>query len=311
VVIPESVESFEETLFHLSRQTIAHQMEIVIILADRKSINEKDLLYKSFFDIQMIEVGEMSSIARAKATGMRLAKSPLVVMTEDHSYPEPGWAEALVAAHRRPFAAVGPQLQNANPDSMVSWADFYIAYGEWVDHCAPIFTRHLPGHNSCYKRQILLDYGDQLERLLEAESILHWDLKQKGHELLLETAAKTHHLNFSYWHVWIPVQFHSGRIFAATRAHSWNLGKRLLFSIASPLLPVIRLRRIYHHVRRGQSLQFFLKLVPTLAAGLIFDAFGQLTGCLFGEGDSPDKAANYEFNRVRYIRRPIVEKDAK
>ncbi len=158
----------------------------------------------------------MSSIARAKVTGVHLAKSPLVVMTEDHSYPEPGWAEALVAAHRRPFAAVGPQLRNANPDSMVSWADFYIAYGEWVDHRVPIFTRHLPGHNSCYKRQILLDYGDQLERLLEAESILHWDLKQKGHELLLETAAKTHHLNFSYWQVWIPVQFHSGRIFAAT-----------------------------------------------------------------------------------------------
>lgn len=311
VVVPESIENFKVTLLHLSRQTIAHQMEIVVILPDRKFINENDLLVKSFFDIQMIEVGEMSSIAQAKVTGVRQAKSALVVMTEDHSYPEPGWAEALVAAHRRPFAAVGPQLQNANPDSMVSWADFYIAYGEWVDHRAPIFTRHLPGHNSCYKRQILLDYGEELERLLEAESILHWDLKQKGHELLLETAAKTHHLNFSYWHIWIPVQFHSGRIFAATRAHSWNPGKRLLFSIASPLIPIIRSRRIYHHVRRGQSLQFFLKLLPTLATGLILDAIGQVTGCLFGEGNSPEKAAIYEFNRVRYIRRPMAEIDAK
>jgi len=311
VVVPESVENFKETLLHLSRQTIAQQMEIVMVLPDRKSINENDQFYSAFFDIQVIEVGEMSSIAKAKAIGVRLAKSPLVVMTEDHSYPEPGWAEALVAAHRRPFAAVGPQLQNANPDSLVSWADFYIAYGDWVDHPFPIFTRHLPGHNSCYKRQILLESGDQLERLLEAESILHWDLKQKGYELLLETAAKTHHLNFSYWHIWIPVQFHSGRIFAATRAHSWNPGKRLLFSIASPLLPIIRLRRIYHHVRRGQSLRFFLKLLPTLATGLILDAIGQVTGCLFGEGNSPDKAANYEFNRVRYIRRSVIEKDGK
>jgi len=101
---------------------------------------------------------------------------------------------------------------------------------------------------------------------------------------------------------WIPVQFQSGRTFGATRAHDWSLRRRLLFATASPLIPLVRLRRIYYQIRRGQSLQFFLKMLPALVIGLSFNAFGQLAGCLFGEGASPDKAEMYEFNRMRYIR---------
>ncbi|OGO29444.1 MAG: hypothetical protein A2Z16_03320 [Chloroflexi bacterium RBG_16_54_18] len=302
MVAPESVQNLQQTLRHLSRQSIAHQMEIVVVLPNRESFTENDSIFSCFYGIKAVEVGKITSIARGYAAGIRNATSRLVVLTEDHSFPEARWAEALVAAHQRPFAAVGPQLRNANPDFMVSWADFYIAYGEWADQRSPISTRHLPGHNSCYKRQILLEYGNQLERMLEAESVLHWDLKQKGHQLLLETNAITHHMNFSYWRMWIPVQFHAGRTFGANRAHDWSWSRRLLFSIASPLIPFIRLRRIYFHIRRGQSLILFLKMLPALVVGLFFNAFGQMTGTLFGEGASPDKAEMYEFNRMRYIR---------
>ncbi len=39
VVVPDSIENFKETLLHLSRQTIAQQMEIVIILRGPKSLS--------------------------------------------------------------------------------------------------------------------------------------------------------------------------------------------------------------------------------------------------------------------------------
>ena len=44
---------------------------------------------------------------------------------------------------------------------------------------------YLPGHNSSYKRDVLLGYGDRLESMMESETVLHWDLRAKGHRLYL------------------------------------------------------------------------------------------------------------------------------
>ena len=76
----------------------------------------------------------------------------------------------------------------------------------------------LPGHNSSYKRERLLEYGDRLAGFLDAETTLFWDLDARGLGLYLEPAARVAHVNFSRLGVWLEVQYHAGRIFAAHRA---------------------------------------------------------------------------------------------
>ena len=74
----------------------------------------------------------------------------MVVLSEDHSFPEAGWAEALIEAHRGPWSVVGPVVRNANPDSLISWADFLLGYGTWLDPAPGGEISQLPGHNSSY-----------------------------------------------------------------------------------------------------------------------------------------------------------------
>ena len=93
---------------------------------------------------------------------MREASAPIVVFTEDHCFPEPEWAAALLARHAEPWAAVGPVLRNANPETTVSWADLLIAYGPWLAPGVAGPKDHLPGHNSSYKTSVLREYGDRL-----------------------------------------------------------------------------------------------------------------------------------------------------
>ena len=50
-------------------------------------------------------------------------------MIEDHSYPEPEWAEALLRAHAGPWTVVGPAVANANPDYTASWVNYVLSYG--------------------------------------------------------------------------------------------------------------------------------------------------------------------------------------
>ena len=170
-------------------------------------------------------MGEMHSVGAAYAAGVHSATAPVVALGEDHSFPHPDWAERLVSAHQQPWAAVRPQVCNANPGSSIATADFLIAYGPWSESARSGEVEHLPGHNSSYKRDLLLEYGDSLPGMLEAESVLHWQLRRNGHKLYLETAAKTSHVNISRLVSWASAQYHAGRMFAAFRARNedWTL----------------------------------------------------------------------------------------
>ena len=81
------------------------------------------------------------------------------------------WAESLLYAHRKEWACVGPVVNNGNPRSLISWTNLVIEYGEWLAPAASKVVTHLPGHNSSYKRDILLRYGDELSTWFESESI--------------------------------------------------------------------------------------------------------------------------------------------
>ena len=195
-------------------------------------------------------------------------------------------------------------MHNANPDTIVSWADFLVGYGPWA---APVEKRemdYLPGHNSSYKRSHLLAYGDALDTLLEAETVIMWDLRSKGHRLLLEPAAKTAHTNFALWRSWLAVMFFNGRAFADTRAASWPAMRRLAFAAGSPLIPLVRLGRTLGNARRlGPGPWFLARIVPTLCVGLAFDAAGQLAGYAAGAGEAHEKMAEFEWHRMQHTQR--------
>ena len=299
VVVPDTYETVRRTMRHLQKQSAADLMELVIVAPSSRQLGIDVSDLTCFHSWQVVEIDRVKSIGSAFVAGIRHAHAPVVALTEDPSFPDANWAEALIAAHRQPWAAVGPSMRNGNPDTMLSWADFYQAYGEWTSPVSRGPVRHLPGHNSSYKRDVLLAYGNRLEVLMEAESVLHRYLTAQGHVLLLESGTCTAHLNFASWSSWIPARYYSGRQFASTWAQSWSWPRRLLFTAASQLIPWLRLWRVQKHIRRGQPYGFLFRLLPILLAGLLVEGLGNMMGFLAGAGDSIDKMAKYEFHRIR------------
>jgi len=257
---------------------------------------------KDFLRYCIVEVGPINSTAKARAAGVRQASAPIVAFVEDHSYPAPGWAEALIEAHRQPWAAVGPVLCNANPESLTSWTNLLMEYGPWVNPREAKVMDHLPGHNGTYKRSHLLEYGPELEAMLETESILHWDLRAKGYQLYLEAKAKTNHLNFSSIFSSIFLRFYAGRLFASTRGRHWPWFRRFFYFISSPLIPLVRLLRIIRELMRpGRPRQLLPRILPTLVIGLILDGAGEMMGYIFGGGSAMEKLSDMEFRRDRFL----------
>jgi hypothetical protein len=221
----------------------------------------------------------------------------VVAFLEDHSYPAPGWAEALLEAHRRPWAAVGPVIVNANPDSAVSWADMFLRGGR-VEPTEAMVSSDLPGRNSSYKRTLLLKYGPELEAMLELETLLHWDLRAQGYQLYVEPAAKTYRQNFTKLSPFLQGQFYVGRLFAASRARRWLPLRRLLYAVGAPLIPLVRFWRLLPELySSGRWHHLLPRILPTLIIGLIVSAAGEMMGYAFGAGCASQRLCLLEFHR--------------
>ena len=302
IVTPDCYGTIRRTMSFLRAQTVADLLEIVIVAPSQSALHIDDSELVGFQRSRIVQLGEVKSVAASNAAGVRQATAPVVAFIEEHSYPEPGWAEALVAAHRGDWASVGPEMHNANPDSVVSWADFWKAYGPWMAPALTGLAEHLPGHNSSYKRSILLEYGPELEAMLEAESVLHWDMRSRGHRLYLEPKAKVFHLNFGLMSAWIPSQYHGGRRFAASRARQWSVGRRVLYACGAPILRLLRCWRILRQVKGSTPVGRVLRVSRVLRVGLVSSAAGEMVGYGLGPGSSTEKLSAWEFHRSRYAR---------
>ena len=303
IITPDCFATIRRTIEHLRAQSVRDQLEVVIVAPSAENLEIDEQALAPFCGSQVVEVGGLGSVGEANAAGVRRARAPIVAFVEEHSYPEPGWAEALLEAHLQPWAAVGPTVGNANQDSIVACADYLIAYGPWMDPSSGGIRDLLPGHNSSYKRELLLDFGLDLERMLESETILHLDLRNKGHQLLLEPKARISHLNYESFSVWIRAQYLSGRAFAAGRAEHWPIPRRLLYACGGPLIPLVRLRRILGQIRGArQPLPRLATVLPTLLLGLAVSASGEMIGYCWGAGDAVQRRWELEFHRAQYVK---------
>jgi glycosyltransferase involved in cell wall biosynthesis len=302
VLATERYETIRKTVRHLRAQKVRDRLEIVIVTPSKDKLGLQTSELNDFLKFLVVEIGAIRSLSWARAVGIRQASAPLVALAESHSYPDPGWAEALIEAHRKPWAAVGPAIGNANPAGMISWCNLFLDYGRWVEMAEAKVMDDLPGRNSSYKRSLLLQYGSELEAMLEAEIVLHLDLQARGYKLYLEPKAKTYHLNVSLPSSWLAERFNAGRWYAAARAQSWPWLRRFLYIGGAPLIPLVRLRRILGDIKRsGRDRDLLPRILPVLLVSLIVSAVGEMVGYAFGVGAAMQKTSLMELYKAQHL----------
>ena len=304
LITPRSYETIRKTVEHLHAQGVRDRIEIVIGAPSKEELAPDRQILGGFWGWQVVDLGEIDNLGPAEAACMRAARGPVVVYVEEHSYPAPGWAEALVEAHGGPWAAVGPEVMNANPQSAVSWAALFLDFTEFCAPREPGPAASLASHQTSYKRDVLLPYGARLERFLENETTMQHDLVRAGQRLYYEPAARTNHVNVSRFPEFLGAQFFNCREFGGNRAEleRWGWRRRLLYVGGSPLIPVVRGRRILRQIRRsGLSRNLMLRMLPPMLLGLASAAAGELTGYVFGKGDASRRRVTFELERMRHV----------
>lgn len=302
-VTPDGLGALEETLAALRAQSEAERMELIVVAPREVPAHAESL--EGFAATRRVAVGEIETLAPAIAAGMRAATAPVVAYAEEHSFPEPGWASALIERHRGPWAAVAWSLENANSKTLTSWAHLLADFGPAV---APVRSGErrgpLPWHHVSYKREELLARSDRLDELLETEALLHEELLAQGRRIYLDGGATSRHLNVSRLRAHLAAHYHEGRAWGAARAQtqSWTWGRRLAYALGFPLVPLVRLRRLLPDVRRVRARSGRRwGLIPRVGLSLTVDAFAEAVGYLWGPGRSRQRLLTIELERQRHM----------
>jgi hypothetical protein len=312
LVTPDHYGTIRRTMSHLHAQTARARLEVVVVAPSVESLGLPPAEAEGFWGVSVIVAGGITSAAGARVEAVKRAKAPIVAFSEDHCFPDPDWAAALIAAHREPWAAVGPAMFNANPATMTSWTNLYMGFAQWVDPASAGPVDALPGHNCSYKRQILLDYGPELHRMLESEGFMHRDLRSRGELLYLEPAAKAYHQNISRPWSSASLRYLEGREYAGLRMRSeqWSLLRRAVYLGGGPLIPVAQCRRLWREASRSTRERGLVpRILPSLALGILAWTLGEMVGYAGGIGDASRKLSDFEFHRGRHMTREEREED--
>lgn len=305
LVTPASYAEIRTTLRHLSAQTIADRIEVLVISPDPSKVDVPDAVAASFQAVRHHGVGPIESLAHVKASAVPHARAEFIAFAEDHSFPEPDWAENLVAGHEKGYAGVAPEMRNANPDSVVSWVAMFLHFGGTVLIGDEGFEADYPGasHNMSYRKDALLALGDDLGDRMLAELFLHEALRARGGRLRVEPAAVTRHVNVGYlrpllWHSWV-----GGRLYGELRYRfgTWPLWRRIVYAGGSPLIPLLRVRRALREMRRAGRMDLVPRILPPMIAALLVNAAGEATGYLFGMGKAKPQYSDLETRRFRFV----------
>lgn len=304
IIAPKGYALLRCSVAHYREQCGAEGIEVVITVPRGAELRVVDTDFDGLHGYRVVEVAEGASIGDARAAGVRASRAAVVVFGEDHSYPEPGWAAALIKRHLDGYAAVGPAIANANSGSATSWAQLFMTYGGWVAPAAAGEPQDLPGHNSSYKREALLPYGDELAVKLRRETLLHTDLLRRGERLFLEPRAVTRHVNVSspYWIVVDHVV--TSRLQAAARAldERWGRGRRLGHAVAQLWCFLPRLAWSVKKMKRAGQGRRLARVWPVMAVATAAGCVGEALGAVAGPG-SERLVDSFEFDRGRFLTR--------
>jgi hypothetical protein len=288
----------------LRDQTIREHIELVLIGPGESAFDDLDpALVAGFARCLKLAAGPIREVERAFAPGIAAATTPIVALLENHVYPGPGWAEAIVRAHQGPWDVVGCVITNANTATATSQVEHLLSYAFHDEQAPTGEVARVSRNNTTYKRAALTAFGDRLPGLLPRDGGLMEELRGNGARFYRAPEARLAHLNPSRLGSMLSLRWHSARASSSTRARTdkWSPGRRALYVVASPMFPLFRIRALWSRLTAPQLRKALPRVVPLFVLTLLVDAVGQALGFAFGEGDSAVAAGRYDLDREPFL----------
>ena len=314
-----SLASIQSALECLLSQTAAPRIELILSADSPELLREAEdfLAPRSRFAQSRFLLHHTLNLARARALSVAETTGDVVAFSEDHCFPEPNWAEELLAAFEssEDIQAAAPVMLNPNPETAVSRVQFLMFFGRHKKGSSsqPRFENagSLPTHNTAYRRDALVEV--LREGTLLAEGFLQEKIRanRPTTRFVLCTHTFVSHVNMSRFGPAIKQAFLGGKIFGSIRAKrmGWGPAAKAWRFLVFPLVPLMVVQRSASLLRDKASLTRTFSNFWTASILQFVHVFGESIGACFGLGRAAGAYADTECDRRRFIRpaeRPIL-----
>jgi hypothetical protein len=245
-------------------------------------------------NLKLVEAPATALIPELWGIGVRQSSGAIIATTTSHFTPRPDWFEQILRAHESSHAGhaghagIGGAIENDDSSGLVDWAVYFCRYSSFMPPFVEKAAREIAADNASYKRSALAQWRQSGEAGFW-ETVVHAGFRKQGLSLLLSPAiVVTHKRSFALFD-FIRQRFQHGRQYGGARAERISTGRKWVYALLSPLIPLLFLARISRLVvtRRAHIGKFLLSL-PILSLFLSGWAMGELWGYLLGEGGDPD-----------------------
>jgi hypothetical protein len=280
VLVDRQRERGARCLRSLLDQAMIDRLEVVLI--DMAPPGTAPLPGSDHPRVLVLRLDPTLSFGQLLSTAVLCTHAPIVASIEEHCVALPGWAEALVRAHRAPVAAVGGERHNPAPGEPLARFIHFLDDGPWAAPATAQATRILPEGNIAYKREVLLRHRERLHLLFQCEGLLTAELVAEGLEMRVEPAARYLHEYDASVVEASARWFWQGWVVGATRAEllGWTPAERranIKYCLQRPLSTLRTLRAapkdILHDNLRA-ALMYAVCPAVGEAAGTALQAFG-------------------------------------
>jgi hypothetical protein len=285
-----------EALDALRLQTSATEMEVVLVGPEIAVPLDAS---SGFAALRAVEC-PISSLSVARARGIAAARGAVVYMAETHGFPRPDCLERLAGALGGNVVAAMPQIVNANPGTMRSWASLFATYGAFTGD-RPRSAPYVALHNGAFQRTLLQRIAATPDDLVYGVGITK-TIGREGLRAVYRPEAVVDHLNVERIDGILADRFLGGRLWAAMRSRDWSKRRRAVHAALFPLGAAVMTSRVL----RSDGWVSHRSAMPRGASVLVaiwalLQSLGEATGYLIGAGESEVRHRSLELHRRDYI----------
>ncbi|MBA2642210.1 MAG: glycosyltransferase [Actinobacteria bacterium] len=259
--------------------------EAHVVVADWTDEPTRAHVRERWPDVQLLSFNEPATVPELRAAGIAAATSPFVAVIEDHCLATPGWADAIVTAHRTGEHVVGGGVRNVKTQRVRDWAPFFCEYSAFMEPFPAGEVENLTGMNVSYDRQALAEIADLLGQG-RWENDLHARLRDRGYRFWSVPEGVIEHAKDFGFLEFASQRYHYSRSYAGMRNGALG-ARRFAMALAAPLLVPLLSWRIARNARSKPGYgDAFRRSAPLVLLYTVIWAFGELVGYTLGGGRS-------------------------
>jgi glycosyltransferase involved in cell wall biosynthesis len=265
--------------------------DLEILVIDASTDNSAGIAQR-FKNITLVQADTACLVPELWKMGIELTDGKWVAFTTANFIPAKNWIAELRTLIQDNHTAVGGVFEKLAPDKLSQWAIYFLRYSAFLPSISPHLASQLAADNAVYARWVFEKYADLVKDGFW-EHPVNRALEADRQPLFLTPTLRVSMGYFSPPGEFFLQRFFHGRVFGAERVAKVSPMKRLLYILASPLIPPLLFMRVSGNILKNSThkVKFFFSL-PWILFYVLGWSSGELSGYLIRK--PPAKRARSE-----------------